>query len=77
MEFDEISRSGNGYVSCMAIIILLIKKKIHYGIQKSFERNFHQGIKPDIIYFSLTDINIRTVMILFLIHKPSLHIHKS
>ena len=39
--------------------------------------NFYQGIKLHIIYFSLTDINITTVMILFSIHLPSIHTHES
>ena len=34
----------------------------------------HQGIWLHIIYFSLTGINIRTVMILFLIHLPSIDV---
>ena len=45
----------------------------HSGILKLFEGNFHQGIKLHIICFGLTDINIRTVIILFSIHLPSIH----
>ena len=43
-------------------------KDFHSGILKLFEGNFHQGIKLNIIYFSLTHINIRSVIILFSIH---------
>ena len=64
-ESDKISRSDSGYQSVVAIIILRIYKDFHSGILKLFEGNFHQGIKLHIIYFSLTDINIRTVIILF------------
>ena len=49
-------------------------------ISQFFEANFHQGIKLDIIHFSLTDINIRTVIILFSIHSYhsySIHTPKS
>ena len=46
-------------------IILCIQKDFHSGIMKLFEGNFRQGIKLHIIYFSLTDINTRTVIILF------------
>ena len=38
-----------------------------------FEESFHQGVKLHIIYFNLTDINTRTVIILFSIHSPSIH----
>ena len=64
-EFDEILRSDSGYVSCIAVVILCIQKKFDSGVLKLFEGNFHQGIKLNIIYFSLIDINIRTVIILF------------
>ena len=73
----EILRSYSGYVSCIAVIILRIQKKFHCGVLKLFEGNFHQGIKLRIIYFSLTDMNIRTVIILFSIHVPSIHTPKS
>ena len=76
-EFDEILRSYIGYVCCIAVIILFIWKKFHSGILKLFEGNFHQGFKLHIIYFSLTDINIRTVTILFSIHLPFIHTPKS
>ena len=72
-EFDEILRSNSRYVSCMAVIILCISNKFHSGILKLFEGNFDQDIKLRILYFSLTDINIRTVVILFSIHVPSIH----
>ena len=74
-EFDEILRSDSGYQSVETIIILCILKDFYSGILKLFEGNFHQGIKLYTIYFSLTDINIRTVIILFSIHLPSLHTH--
>ena len=64
-ESDKISRSDSGYQSVVAITILHIYKDSHSGILKLFEGNFHQGIKLHIIYVSLTDINIRTVIILF------------
>ena len=70
-----ILRSESGYVSCIAVIILCISKKFRSGILKLFEGNYYQGIKLHIIYFSLTDINIRTVIILFSIHVPSIHTH--
>ena len=69
-ELDEILRSDSGYVSCIKIILLCILKKFHSGILKQFERNSHRGIKLHIIYFSLTDIKIRTVIILFVIYVP-------
>ena len=47
------------------------------GILKLFEENFHQGIKFHIIYINLTDINIRTVLILFSSHLPSIYIPNS
>ena len=47
------------------------------GIVNLFEGNFLKGIKLHIVYFSLTDINIRTVIILFSIHLPSIHTPKS
>ena len=77
IELDEIFRSDSGYVCCTANILLCIWKKFHSGILKLFEGNFHQGIKPHIIYFSLTDINIRTLIILLSIHVPSIHTFKS
>ena len=63
-------------MSVVAVIILcILQKDFHSGILKVFEGIFHQGIKLHIIYFSLTDINIRTVIILFSIHLPSIHTH--
>ena len=50
---------------------------LHSGILKLFEGNFPQGIKLHIIYLSVTDINIRTTIILFSIHLPSMHTPKS
>ena len=47
------------------------------GILKLFEGNFHQRIKLHIMYFTLSDINIRAVIILFSIHLPSIHRYKS
>ena len=64
-------------ISVVAVIILCIWKDFHSGILKLFEGNFHQGIKRHIMYISLTDIDIKTVIILFLIHLPSIHTHKS
>ena len=49
----------------------------HPGILTLFVGNFHQGIKLHITYFSLTDISIRTVIILFSIHLPSIHTHET
>ena len=66
--FDEILENDSGYVSCIAVIILCIQKKFYSEILLLFEGNFHHGIKLHIIYFSLTDINIKTVIILFSIH---------
>ena len=51
-------------------------EEVHHGIPKLFERNFHRGIKLHIIYFSLTDVNIKTVITLFSIHVHSMHTHK-
>ena len=64
-ESDEILRSDSGYQSVVAVIILCIWKDFHTGILDLFYWNFQQGIKLHIIYFSLTDINVRTVIILF------------
>ena len=64
-EFNEILRSDSGYVSCVAVIILCIYKKFLTGTLNLFEGNFHQGIKLHILFFSLTDINIRTVITFF------------
>ena len=65
-------------MSVVAVIILcILQKDFHSGILKLFEGNFHQGIKLHIIYFSLTDISIKTVIILFSIHLHSIHTHKS
>ena len=64
-------------VLTVAFMNLCIQKKFHSGILKLFEGNFHQGIKLQIIYFSLTDINIKTVIILFSIHVPSINTPKS
>ena len=49
----------------------------HSGILNLFEVDVDQGIKLHIIYSSLADINIRTVIILFSIHLPSIHTLKS
>ena len=76
-EFDKILRRERVDISVVAVIILCIWKDFHSGILKLFEGNFHQGIKLHIIYISLTDINIKTVIILFSIHFPSVHTHKS
>ena len=76
-ESDESLRSDSGYQLVVAVIFLYIQKNIHSGILKLFEGNFHQSIKLHIIYFSLNDINIRTVIILFSIHLPSIHTPQS
>ena len=55
-------------MSVVAVIILCVQKDDSYGIVKLFEGSFHQGIKLRIIYFSLPDISIRTVIILSSIH---------
>ena len=64
-------------MSIVAVVILCIQKDFCSGILKLPEENFHQGIKLHIIHISLTDINIRTFMILFSIHLPSIHTPKS
>ena len=64
-------------MSVVAVIILCIEKHFHSGILKLFEGKFHQGIKLHIVCFSLIDINMRSVMILFSIHSPHIHTHKS
>ena len=46
----------------------------HSGILELFEENFHQDIKLHTIYFSLTDQNVRTTIILFSVHLSSLRI---
>ena len=56
-------------MSVVAVIILCIQKDFHSGILRLVEGNFHQGIKLDIIYFSLADTKI--------IHLPSIHTRKS
>ena len=73
-EFDEIFRSDSGYVSCKSCNLVYLED-FHSGIPKLFEGNFHQGIKVHIIYFSLTDISISTVIILFSIHLPCIYTH--
>ena len=70
-EFSEILRSNSGYVSCSSYNL------VYSGILKLFEGNCHQGIKLHIIYISLTDISIRTVVILLSINLPSINTHKS
>ena len=64
-ESDEILRSNSGYHSVVAFIILYNQK------------NIHQGVKLHIIFFSLTDINMMAVIILFPIHLLSEHKPKS
>ena len=54
--FDVILRSNRGYVKVVAVVILCIEKNFNSGILKLFEGDFRQGIKPQIIYFSLTDV---------------------
>ena len=56
-------------------MILCISKDFRSGILKLFQGSFNQGIH--IIYFSLTDINIRAVIILLSFHLSSVHTHKS
>ena len=76
-ESDEILRTDSGYQSVVAVVILCIWKDFHSRILKLFEENFHQGIKFHMIYFSLTDTNVRTLIILFSIHFSSVHTPKS
>ena len=76
-EYGENLRSDRGYIKVVALVILCIQKDFYSGILKLLEGNFHQGIKLHIIYFSLTDIHITTVIILFLIYLPSMHTSKS
>ena len=64
-------------MSVVAVISLCIYKDFHSGILTLFEGNLHQGIKLHMIYFSLTDINIRTMIILLSIHLPCIHMPKS
>ena len=45
----------------------------HSEVLKVFEGNFRKDIKLHIIYFSLTNINIRTVIIVFSIYFLSVH----
>ena len=59
-EFNKILRSDRRYIKVVAVVILCIQNYSYSGIVTLFEGNFHQGIKLHIIYFSLTDINIRT-----------------
>ena len=75
-EFDEFL-GATVDMSVAAVIILCIRKDFHSGILKLFEGNFHQRIKLHIIYFSLTDINVRTVIFSFSIHLPSMHVLES
>ena len=60
-------------MSVVAFKTLGIYKDFHSGILKLFKGNSHQGIKLRIIYFSLTDINTKAVIILFSIHFPCIH----
>ena len=65
-EFDTILRSNSGYVNCSSNKNLVyIQIDFHPGTLKLFDGNFRQGIKLHIIYFSLTDINIRTGNFIF------------
>ena len=57
-------------MSVVAVIILCIQKDFHSVILKLFKGDFRQGVRLHIIYFSLTENNIRTVIILFPIHFP-------
>ena len=75
-EVDEILSSDSGYVSYSSYNLVYIFRRTS-GILKLFEGNFHQGIKLHIMYFTLTDINVTAVIILFSIHLPSIHRYKS
>ena len=79
--FDESLRSDSGYVTCIAVTILCVWKKFHSGTLKlilNHKGTFHQAIiKLYTIYISLTDINIRTVIILSSTHFPSIHTTKN
>ena len=74
-EFYDILRSDSGYFNCMAVIISCISKEFHSGILKLFLGKFHQGIKLHTL-FSLTDINIRTGIILFSVPVPIINTPK-
>ena len=54
----------------------IITVNLHSTILKLIEGKSQQGIKLHIIYFSLSNINIRTVIILFSIPLPSVHTHQ-
>ena len=71
-ESDENLRSDRGYQLVDAVTILCIEN----GNLKLFEGNFRPIIKLHIIYFSLTDLKIRAVIILFSIHLNSIHTPK-
>ena len=43
------------------------------NLKNVFEENFYQGIKLHIIYFSLTDQNMTTVIISFSVYLPFIH----
>ena len=62
-------------MSVVAVISLCIQKVFHSGIVKLFEGNSHQGIILHIVYFSLTDINIATVVISLSIHLFAFYTH--
>ena len=76
-EFDKILRSDSGYIRCSNSYNLVHLEGLPFQNSKLSERNFHQGIKLHIINFNLTDMNIRTVIILLSIHLLSINTPKS
>ena len=63
-------------VSCSSYNLVNVEE-FHSGIPKLFDENFYQSIKLHIFYFSLADINLRAVKILFSIDLSSINAPKS
>ena len=72
--FDETLRSDSG-MSAVTVINMYIQKDFFGKNLKLSEGNFYQGIRLHIIYFSLTDRNIKTVIAFFSVHLPSIQAH--
>ena len=65
-------------ISVVAVIILCIWKYFHSEIVKlKIEGNFREGIKLHVIYVSITDTNMKTMIILLEIQLPSIRTLKS
>ena len=64
-EFDEILRRDSGYVTCSSNNLVYFIEGFPFWNSKVISREFSSRYKLHIIYFSLTDINIRTLVILF------------